>query len=127
MLVFTSTNEEATAINKMIQAERKRNRQLGVQYVTIEDYRVYTGDRVLVCKNSRKYDVRNGHLGGTVCGLNVIQNTMTIMLDDGKKSCVPIKGYLDITLGVFGNYPQVNKAQTTKYAYVLLGGWTPGS
>jgi Ti-type conjugative transfer relaxase TraA len=119
-LVFTSTNEEATAINKMIQAERKRNRQLGLQYVTIEDFRVYTGDRVLICKNSRKYDIRNGHLG-TVCGMNALQNTMTIMLDDGKKACVPIQGYAEIKLG-YAVTTHKGQGMTVKNSYILLGG-----
>jgi Ti-type conjugative transfer relaxase TraA len=119
-LIFTSTNQEATTINKMIQSERKRGRQLGVQYITIEDYRVYTGDRVLICKNSRRYDVRNGHLG-TVCGMNGIQNTMSIKLDDGKKVCIPIKGYAEIKLG-YAVTTHKGQGMTVKNSYILLGG-----
>jgi ATP-dependent exoDNAse (exonuclease V) alpha subunit len=53
--------------------------------------------------------------------MNGIKNTMSIKLDDGKKVCIPIKGYAEIKLG-YAVTTHKGQGMTVKNSYILLGG-----
>jgi ATP-dependent exoDNAse (exonuclease V) alpha subunit len=119
-LVFTSTNLETTILNRMIQQERKLKRQLGLQYVTLGNERFYKGDRVLLCKNSKEFDVVNGHLG-VVCGINFLRNSLSMKLDEGRIVTVLLDRYTDLKLG-YVLTTHKGQGVTTQNSYILLGG-----
>lgn len=84
----------------------------GVTYTN----RVYRGDRVMFTRNNRKYSVENGTLG-TVIGLSKLRNAISVKLNDGRRTIIPVAKFPHIRLGYAGT---VYKAQGSTLPSVLV-------
>jgi conjugative relaxase-like TrwC/TraI family protein len=126
-IVLVDSNRRSEAANALLQQKRIEagcldtstsleviddDRNRGVTYCN----RVYRGDRVLFTCNDRKYGVENGSLG-TVIGLNTWRNTISVKLDDGRRTIIPVRKYPHIRLGYAMT---VYKAQGSTVPTVLV-------
>ncbi|MBX6313154.1 MAG: relaxase domain-containing protein [Isosphaeraceae bacterium] len=119
-LILASTNQDATALNRMAQTQRMLTGGLGKQALSAAGPDFHRGDRVLFTRNSKRYGVQNGSLG-TVIEVDAPNQILTVKLDQGRLVLVPVKDYGHLKLGYALT---THKAQgaTTENAYVLLGG-----
>lgn len=128
--ILVSTNEEAETVNDLCQQARLKAGVLSSRKSTEivdEDEsrdityrcRVYQGDRVVLTRNDRRLDVRNGFTG-TVIGISPFGRSISVRLDDGRCVIIPVKEYKHIRRG-YGL--TVHKAQGATYVedYVLAG------
>src|SRR5262245_45383767 len=125
-LVLTSTNAEASALNRMIQEERQQSGELGDVFAEVAGERVYLGDRVLFTKRRKAYGgrdaIENGMLG-TVEAFDPVSNRLTVRIDGKEKErtvSVDLSEYDSLRLGYAVT---THKAQgvTIDSSYVLLG------
>ena len=120
-LILTSTNRDATLLNRQAQAARREAGCLGAGTVRVGSETVHEGDRVLFTRNSRVYGVKNGSLG-TVLTADAFRETLTARLDgSGDEVTVPLSRYQAVKLGYAVT---THKAQgiTVENAFVLAGG-----
>ena len=78
--------------------------------------RVFVGDRLLCTRNDRRLGVNNGTLM-TVIGLNTWRKTISVKLDDGRRTIIPVQKYPHIRLGYAMT---VYKAQGSTVPTVLV-------
>lgn len=119
-LILAATNQEARAINRLIQDERRRAGELGPARVTVGGETFQEGDRVLFTRNSRLYGVKNGTLA-TVEEIDNSHQTIRARLDNGDRRTISLQRYEHIRLGYAVT---THKAQgaTAENVFVLAGG-----
>ena len=121
-LILAPTNADAAALNRMAQAERRLAGKLGGCGLAVAGADFHRGDRLLFTRNSKRYGVQNGSLG-TVTGVDVARQTLTVKLDQGRLVLVLVTDYPHLKLG-YSLTTHKSQGATTENAYVLLGGPT---
>lgn len=119
-LILTSSNAEASLLNRMAQTQRMLTGELGKQALTVAGAEFHNGDRVLFTRNSKRYGVQNGSLG-TVTEVDTRNGILTVALDRGKLVMVPVGDYPHLSLG-YAMTTHRSQGITTENAFVLLGG-----
>ena len=123
-LILSSTNRQATTINRLCQRERQGRGELGQESVTVGDgAEVHTGDRVLFTRNDRLVGVHNGDLATVIKVTTDDDETMTVRLDSGELVTVALSRY-DRDHIRLGYCVTTHKAQgaTVENAYVFSYG-----
>ncbi|HQH29062.1 MAG TPA: hypothetical protein PLP17_16835, partial [Oligoflexia bacterium] len=119
-LIIASEKDDVFELNRLSQLERRAAGVLGENCVRTAKHCFYTGDRVLITKNSRKLGVKNGKLG-TVRRISPIFKKITVVLDSGRIVSINLTDFPHIALGYAIT---THKAQgiSTDNAFVLAGG-----
>ncbi len=119
-VIFTGTRMDAAILNRMVQHERLLDGKLGSEAIEVGDWRIHTGDRVLLTRNSACYGVKNGHLG-TVVEVDERRRNMTVELDGGRRVRLDMDAYEHVQLG-YAITTHKGQGITVENASVLLGG-----
>jgi len=94
-LVFAGMNADVRELNNRIQAELKKHGQLGEYAVEAAGYRFHLGDQVMVTKNHRLLNLRNG-TAGEVTGVE--GSRMWVLTEDGVEVELNTDTFSDIAL-----------------------------
>jgi len=119
-VIFAGTRDEARSLNRMAQEARRRAGALGFRTVKIGRDTIHEKDRVLFTKNSLTLGVQNGTTG-TVKEVDVRRHSLTVKLDNGQESLIPLREYQEIMIG-YALTTHKGQGQTVRNAYVLCGG-----
>lgn len=121
-LIFTGSRLEATILNRMAQAERKKLGELEGEGIPAPEKKdtLYVGDRVLFTKKSRLYGVENGSLGDVV-EVDAKKRTLTSRLDSGEQVSVPLDTYTNVQLG-YAITTHKGQGATVERSFILVGG-----
>ena len=128
-IVLVDTNRRSETANRLLQQKRidaecldtsasleiiDDDKSRGVTYCN----RLFRGDRILCTRNHRRngLELENGTLG-TVIGLNTWRKTISVQLDDGRRTIIPVQKYPHIRLGYAMT---VYKAQGSTVPNVLV-------
>ncbi len=119
-LILASEHQDVNELNKLAQAKRSTANELGKDLVYIGGTKFFEGDRVLITRNDRTLNVRNGQLG-TVRHANSKFDRMTVTLDSGQFVSIKVNNFPHVQLGYAVT---THKAQgmTAKNTFVLVGG-----
>jgi conjugative relaxase-like TrwC/TraI family protein len=119
-LIFAGTNEEASRLNRLCQAERRDTGLVAGVGVAVGGDLVQGGDRVLFTRNCKSVGVKNGSLG-TVATADPALQTLRVRLDGGPEVIVPLDTYAHVRLG-YAVTTHKGQGVTVDHAYVLAGG-----
>ncbi len=119
-LIFTGTNQDATILNREIQAERVRTGWVSsaLQSVEVGNERVHRGDRVLFTKNNKAMGVQNGMLA-TVQEVNPLFGIIAVLVDGEERTrTIAVHQYDDLKLG-YAVTTHKGQGMTIPRAFVL--------
>ena len=119
-VIFAGTRAEARDLNRRAQTERHRAGALGFRALQVEGETLHEKDRVLFTRNSLVLGVQNGTTG-RVMDVDTAGQTLTIRLDNGRETQVPVNEYPHLTLG-YALTTHKGQGLTTRHAFVLCGG-----
>jgi ATP-dependent exoDNAse (exonuclease V) alpha subunit len=119
-LILTGTRLDTAILNRMAQAERRREGHLGARSVSLPGDTVYEGDQVLFTRKSRLFGVENGTLA-TVVGVDPKERVLRVRLDTGERTRVPLDHYDHLQLG-YALTTHKGQGCTVENAYILVGG-----
>jgi conjugative relaxase-like TrwC/TraI family protein len=122
VFILAPMNCEVKAINKMCQAERLREGQLGEKAITVAGEKIHQGDRVVLTKKDRGLNVENGFFG-EVTSINPESQRLRVKLDKGAREIsISVPDYGDrIKLG-YCSTVHTSQGSTRETVHVLLGG-----
>ena len=119
-VIFAGTRAEARDLNRRAQTARQRAGALGFRALQVEGETLHEKDRVLFTRNSLVLGVQNGTTG-RVTDVDASGQTLTIRLDNGRETQVPVTEYPHLTLG-YALTTHKGQGLTTRHAFVLCGG-----
>jgi ATP-dependent exoDNAse (exonuclease V) alpha subunit len=119
-LIFAGTNEEASRLNRLCQAERRAAGLVTGPGLAVGTDLVQPGDRVMFTRNSKSVGVKNGSLG-TVANADPALQALRVRLDGGPEVVVPLDAYPHVRLG-YAVTTHKGQGVTVDHAYVLAGG-----
>jgi conjugative relaxase-like TrwC/TraI family protein len=120
-LMLAGTKADVRKINSLAQDERIINKELKLaDSVLIDKQKIFVNDRVVFTKNKKTLGVRNGEFG-TVREIDVMNQTIKVLLDNGNRVKIWLPSYDSIQLGYAVT---THKAQgvTVDRSYILAGG-----
>lgn len=118
-LMFAATKKDVAALNQHAQRARQEAGLLG-KGVTVNGERIHEGDQIRFTRNSKVYDVRNGHLG-VVVKVGSLSKVITVKLEDERMVTIPLKKYSDLTTS-YALTCHASQGITIENSYILLGG-----
>ena len=89
-LILSSTNAQASDINRRVQEARKEAGELGEHSFRIGQDEIHAGDRILFKQAAKKYSIVNGDYA-TVTDYHPEEDTVTVKLDGGNRVTVPLE------------------------------------
>ena len=119
-LIFAGTRKDATILNHLAQAERKRVGELSSESVVSDGSHFHVGDRILFTQNSSTYDVENGTLG-LITQVDAARRNLSVRTDDGHQVKFSLERYDHIKLG-YAMTTHKGQGVTVERAYILAGG-----
>ena len=123
VFILAPLNCEVKAINRMCQAERLREGQLGETSLTVAGQEIREGDRVVLTKRDTRLKVENGFFG-EVTSVDPETQKLTLKLDRGDREVsISVPHYGDhIKLG-YCSTVHTSQGSTRETVHVLLGGF----
>ena len=123
VFILAPLNCEVKAINRMCQAERLREGQLGETFLTVAGQNIHEGDRVVLTKRDTRLKVENGFFG-EVTSVDPETQKITLKLDRGDREVsISVPQYGDrIKLG-YCSTVHTSQGSTRETVHVLLGGF----
>ena len=120
-LILAGTRQEAAALNRMAQDERRRAGELGMRALELPNSHetLSDGDRILFTKKSRLHGVENGSLGNVLCAGD--EGVLTVRLDNGRRVEFALDDYAEVRPG-YAMTTHKGQGATTERAYILAGG-----
>jgi conjugative relaxase-like TrwC/TraI family protein len=98
-LIITGSREESKCLNQLAQEVLiKEGVVSGDTYLRVEGGKFSLGDRVVITKNNKELNVRNG-MFGEITELNEVTGRVSIRLDDGGVREINLKTYPHVALG----------------------------
>lgn len=97
-IIIATTNLDVSILNEKAQSLRYFEGQLKGDGLTHNGKTYFEGDRVLMTRNSLKFEVKNGNIG-TIKDIDFQTKTIFAELDSGKLVSIPLTQYENISLG----------------------------
>jgi len=119
-LIITGTVKETAILNRLAQREGQREGRVGTASLMVQGEPIHEGDRVLVTRNSVRYDIWNGDLG-TVVSVDPQERSLRVRLDSGVRATLPLAYFDHLQLG-YALTTHKGQGCTVEKAYILAGG-----
>jgi Ti-type conjugative transfer relaxase TraA len=97
-IIIATTNLDVTILNEKAQAVRFLSEKLRGDALTLNGKTYFEGDRILLTRNSKEFEVRNGNLGN-ILEIDHRTKVIKVELDSNKVISLNLNKYEHISLG----------------------------